>query len=739
MLNKPTAAMRRRLFGVIGVSIILFAVAIVLNLFAISLRDSKKYQELANNQQFASRIINANRGSILDANGTVLAQSATVYNVFIDPGTLKKQDMKNKDLIVNTLSQILGVDKEFIIKRCEKSSGYEIIKRKVEKPVADKVTQFVAENEIACIGCDPDTRRFYPQNDLAATVIGFTGFEGHGQYGLEQYYDKYLTGIDGKIISAEDAMGQQMPYRYEQSFAAKDGNNLILNIDANIQYFVETELDKAVSAYAPNNRACAIVMNPKTGQILAMATENDYDLNEPTTIEDPKIVEKLSKLTGDEYDKQYKMYREKQWKNKAITELYNPGSVFKVITGASALEEKVIDLNTTFSCGGSMTIGGEIIRCWKHEGHGTQNFVQALTNSCNPAFMQIGAKLGINKFSDYYNSFGFTETTGIDLPSEAQSIYRQEEDMTELDLAVSSFGQSHKITPIQMITAYAAVVNGGHLVTPYVANRIEDQNGNVIEQFEPKIKRQVISEETSKIMREALESVVVTNGGNNAYIQGYRIGGKSGTSQKIDEYGIVKGKTVFVGSFAAFAPADDPELIMLCIVDEPDKDIAYYGSRVAAPAVSGVFEKALPYIGRFKEYTPEEMEKLNVNLPDLVGKNIDAAKATLNELGLTPYRVPGNGDVVVKQIPERGSVPKGGKIYLYTSEENISMVTVPDVRKLSLQDANTILVNAGLNILPKGGAANQSGALATDQTHVGEKVPKGTIIEVTFMKNDDTG
>ncbi len=739
MSNKPTAKMRRRLFCVVGLALVVFAVYIVTNIIGIAISDNQKYQQLANNQQFTSRTINANRGSIKDINGQILAQSATVYNIFIDPVTYKKFDEDNRELIISTLVEILEIKRESIESKLDKNTGYEILKRKVDKIVADKIINFTSENGIACIGADPDTKRFYPQNDLAASVIGFTNYDGIGIYGLEKQYNEYLTGVNGRIVSAKDAMGNQAPYRYEESIAAEDGNTLILNIDVVLQHYVEKELQKAVFSNEARNRSCAIVMNAKTGQILAMATAPGFDLNDPREITDPKVAEYLETLEGEELTKQTAIAWEKQWKNKAITELYNPGSVFKVITGSAALEEKVIDpKETLFSCNGGVTISGQHINCWKTEGHGTQDFVKAMTNSCNPAFVEIGQRLGVQKFSEYFRGFGIDGRTGIDLPGEGTSIYRDEEIMTKLDLAVSSFGQSIKITPLEMITAYAAVVNGGNVVTPYVVDKILDSEDNVVTQFEPEIKRQIISEETSKIMRETLESVVVTNGGSNAYIQGYKIGGKSGTSQKIDEYGPVEGKEIYVSSYVGFAPADDPEIIMLVMVDEPMGG-KYFGSLVAAPVVSSVFEEALPYLGYFKEYTDEEYAKLNVTVPSVTGRPLESASSTLSALSLD-VEVIGEGTTVLKQIPASSStMPRNGKIYLYTEESEPQMVNIPNVANMSLQEANKAITNAGLNFMATGGAANSPGAYAISQSQYGVKVAKGSVIEVKFVTNDETG
>lgn len=740
MHNKPTSSMKRRLNGFIAFMLVAFTVWIVFNLFESSVTNSEEYQAFANAQQFSSTTINANRGTIYASDMQILAQSATVYTVAIDPVTLNKNDLTKKDLIVDKLSELLEIDKEDIEYRCTKNSQYEILKRKVEKTLTDQINEFVDKEHTTCIRCDPDTKRYYPQNELAAAVIGFTGFDGHGQYGLESQYDEYLSGIDGRIISAKDAMGADMPYRYEQSFDAQNGYSLVLNIDLTLQSYLERELTNAVAEHNPKNRACGIIMNPKTGQVLAMATVPGYDLNNPTEITDQSTLDLLATLGegSDEYKKQRAIAWEKQWKNKAITELYNPGSVFKVITGSSALEDKAITLTDTFYCNGSIDVLGTTFHCWNGKSHGSQNFVEAMTHSCNPAFVQIGQRLGIERFGAYFSAYGLDTTTGIDLPGEATSIYHKAENMTLIDLAACSFGQSNKITPMEMITAYAAVINGGKLVTPYVVNKVIDDNGNIIKQYEPTIKRQVISEETSKIMRETLETVVNVNGGSNAYIQGYRIGGKSGTSQKIDEYGEA-GKQIYVSSYVGFAPADDPDIIMLVMVDEPSNG-DYFGSRVAAPVVSAVFKEALPYLGYLPEYTQEEYEQMAVTLPDVTDSNYGNAYNTLNALEIANIEKVGDGDTVLKQVPAAGqTMPRTGRIILYTEETADDYVTVPDVHNMTLTQANKAITDAGLNFMPTGGAANHTGSYAVAQDYTGEKVLRGTIIEVNFVSNDETG
>ena len=739
---QPTPRMKRRLNIAVVAVLIAIIVSIFFNMFKTSITDSEKYQTLANTNQFGSIPIHANRGSIYDKNGQILAQSATVFNIIINPTVFKEKDKDKLELISNKLVELFGVNKEDVAAKANKTgggAGYQIIAKKVEKPQADLLTAFCTENKISCLYPEQDTKRYYPQGDLAASVIGFLDGDGAGQYGLEAYYDNYLKGIDGRIVSARDALGNEMPYRYEKTFDAQDGNSLVLTIDTTLQHYLEKGLEEAVSLHEPNNRACGIIMNAKTGEILAMSSEPGFDLNTPGTIYDTKIAQQLATLSDADYKTQYPIAREKQWKNKAITELYYPGSVFKVVTGSAALEEKVIDLNTTFQCH-NMNVFGTPFHCWTTRSHGTENFVQAMTNSCNPAFIQIGQKLGAPLFCQYYAAYGFTGPTGIDLPGEAQSsIYVKPNKMGPVELASSSFGQTNKITPIQMITAYATVVNGGKLVTPYVVSKIQDKNGNVIKTVEPNIRRQVISEETSAIMRTTLQSVVNTNGGSNSYIQGYKIGGKSGTSQKQDENNAQGRDDLYVSSYVGFAPADNPEIIMLVMVDEPTKG-EYYGSIVASPVVTNVFKEALPYLGFYPEYTQEELANMAISVQSVEGKDVATAKSQLEAEGLK-YQVVGNGTQIIAQVPEKGKqIPRGGTVILYT-EENYKeeYVTVPNLLNKNISDVNTVLANAGLN-LKTSGPAKREGAISTSQNwQEGAKVPKGTIIEVFFAVHDQTG
>ena len=766
MSYQPTNKMRKNLTLVI-ILFLAFTTWILVNLFKTSITDNTKYQTLANENQFGSTIVKAHRGSIYDTNGKILAQSATVYSICVNPNRIYQQQQKEAkastpaegtpesermlDAAATILSEEIGgeVNYAFAVKKLTENaanSQWALIAKSIEKPTADKIIARAQEENLSdVIYTQLDTKRYYPQGELAAAVIGFTNFDGDGVYGVESYYNEYLKGVDGKIITATDANGNEMPYKNDKIYNAQDGNSIYLTIDTNLQHMVEKYLEQQVEAHDVDNRACAIMMNVNTGEILAMASTPGFDLNDKNSIYSDKDLALLSGITDEEeYNSTYAALREQQWKNKAITELYFPGSVFKVITGSAALEERAISLNSTFDCGRVMIVADREMHCWSTYSHGTQDFTTAMTNSCNPAFIQIGQALGKNKFYDYFKAYGFTEPTGIDLPGEASSIYVNTSEKGPVELASSSFGQTNKITPLQMITAYAAVVNGGYLVTPYVVEKIVDTNGNVIKTTQPSIKRQVISEETSAQMRQVLEDVVNTKGGSNAYIKGYAIGGKSGTSQKIDKTNETGNENLYVSSYCAFAPADDPEIIMLVMVDEPtarDQNgaLMYYGSVVAVPAVVNVLKEALPHLGYYPEYTEEELEALGVTLPSVEGESVSIAKETLEALSLQ-VTVIGNGEKVIAQVPKmQEAVPRNGKVVLYTEENYETEYTeVPNVIGYGVSDVNSILTNADLNFMVGDGAANHSGAVAYSQNYAeGNIVPKGTIIEVTFIIKDE--
>lgn len=756
---KPTKNMKNRLVFA-GVLFLVAAVVLIIALIYISLINHDRFSAMANDSQFGSTTVKAARGSIYDNNGKILAQSATVYNVILNPYAItgskdELMDADEKERQINAIAKIISsfTDKtEDEVKKIftdedTRNRQYYKIASKVEKSVVTEIYTGIDEEDLATnlVSTEKDTKRYYPQGEMAAAVIGFTNYEGDGIYGIESYYNEYLAGVDGKIISAKDGLGNEMPYKNDKIYEAQNGNSLYLTIDSTLQYYCERELANCVEENDVQNRACAIIMNAKTGAILAMASSPGYDLNDRNSIysqNDRDTLAALMEETEDEeaYNEKYAELREKQWKNKAIIEPYEPGSVFKVVTGAAALEEKVISLDSTFLCEHSIVVADKTINCWTAGSHGLQDFTTAMTNSCNPAFIQIGQRLGIEKFCSYFEAFGFTEPTGIDLPGETTGIYVTEENMGIVELASCSFGQSNTVTPIQMITAYAAAINGGYLLQPYVVSKIVDSNGNVVKTQDRTVRRQVISEETSAQMREVLESVVNNNGGSNAYIKGYKIGGKSGTSENLAK-NLQEGRSdIYVSSYVGFAPADDPEIIMLVMVDEPmgrdhNGSHVYYGSMVAAPVVSAVFEDALPYLGYYPEYTEDELTTLDVTVPSIEGQKVESAKETLTNLDLN-YLVVGDGDTVVAQVPSRSSsIPREGTVIIYTEENYETKYTeVPNIIGMSVSEANAALTAANVNFKAGSGATGHAGAVAYTQNYLpGTIVPYGTIVEVTFI------
>lgn len=776
--KKPLIGYRGRQIVILG-AIMAFSVFVGYHLLKFTVLDGDMWRQRAYSQQMNSMTIMANRGSIYDANGTVLAQSSTVWNIIIAPTPIHQANeerrkayderVKNKeegeeiepfrelsDIISTELSKILNVKTDGMLEACKNydDSYYYVVKRNVEKPEVTLIKQMMLDNNIRadCIVTEQSSKRYYPNGSLASNVIGFTNFDGEGVYGLEAYYDDYLKGTNGKAYYRTDGLGQGVEYENDDYFKAVDGYSLVLTLDEVMQHYLEKNLEQCVSHHKVINRACGIVMNCKTGGVLAMATTPSYDLNDPSEITAANDILLLAQMkeegkSDDEIAKQEAILREQQWKNKAVTELYYPGSVFKTITCSSALEEEVVSRSTSsFNCPGFVDVAGSIIHCWSLGGHGTLTLQEAMTKSCNPSFIAIGQALGVQKFSSYFEAYGFTEPTGIDLPGEAQSLYVPYSRMGIVELASSSIGQTNKITPIQMCTAVCAVVNGGYLVTPHVVDKIIDSSGNVVETKQTQIKRQVISEETSAQMREILETIVNVNGGNNAYIKGYRIGGKSGTAEKIDEYNkevAEKGKEnahmTYIATFAAVVPMDDPEIVMLILADTPTGP-AYYGSTVAGPVASAVLKDSLEHLGLYPTYTAEEQAKMDATVPYCIDYLSLRAKSYLTAENLEVRFVgdtSSGGEFVTDQVPSAGTtIPKGSTVVLYLDGAERETGTVPNVIGMSVDEANKAITDAGLNIRIVGGAAENSEARATMQsTPEGTTMYKGSVVEVTFQVN----
>ncbi|MBQ7037045.1 MAG: PASTA domain-containing protein [Clostridia bacterium] len=680
-------------------------------------------KQLAIEQQTRDSVVSSERGTIYDRNYKVLAQSASTNMVCVVPVNIKEEG--NGEEVARALSEILDLDYEEVYAKTQKNSYYEIIKRRVE---AEEVEKIRALNLVG-IRLDADTKRYYPNGSLASHVIGFTGNDNQGLWGIESVYDDVLKGKAGRIITAKSANGSDMPYEYEQYMDPIQGRDVVLTIDETIQHFVEKHLETAVAETGVQNGAACIVMNPKTGEILAMATKPDYDLNQPMTISDPAVLESLKSLSGEDYQSAYSAELNKLWRNKAVVDTYEPGSTFKAMVAAAALEENAVSLNSSFFCSGSKTVSGVPIGCHNRNGHGAESFEEAVHNSCNPAFIEIGAMLGKQQFREYYKSFGFGETTGFELPGEAEGIFFSESQMRELELATSSFGQGFNVTPLQMITAMSAVANGGYLMQPYIVKQINDENGNAVEVTQPKVVRQVISAETSRTMCNILEGVVSEGGGKNAYVKGYRIAGKTGTSEKQP-----RGCNKYVASFLGFAPADDPQLACIVILDDPVGE--YYGSLIAAPVVGRIMEDSLRYLGVERQYSAAEERESDINMPDVTGKTRAEAAKIINEAGLK-YFVSGNEEgVVTTQMPRAGTAVRKDAICIFymegAEEEN---VVVPDVVGYSISDVNYLLANSNLNFMLLGtGRLHAEGVIQSvrQEPAPGTEVPQGTVIQVEF-------
>ncbi len=737
MSNLPDSSSRRRLLIVCLCIVALGFGMVVYNLYKVQITQGDFYQQRAIAQQLRTTPITANRGTIYDRNGNTLAVSATVWTVLFSPHDI---DDAEAEILADGMSEILGVDREFVIEKAKnKKNYYQIVKKKVEKETADKVIAFAAEHKIAGVSLQKDSKRYYPYGSLGSSVLGFVNEENQGAYGIESYYNTTLSGTPGKVVAAKNAWGTDMPFSYQEMYDAKDGHSLVLTLDETIQHMLDKHLETAVVEHKVRNRAAGIIMNVKSGEILGMTTKPDFDPNEAYEIADPAAKAAVEALRGDDeaYQQALNAARFAQWNNKCISEPYEPGSVFKIVTLSTGLETGAVVPSNHFHCPGFYMVGNVRKGCWKTAGHGDQDLAAAVRNSCNPAFMMVGQRIGAERFYDYFSNFGFTETTGVDLPGEAIGSYHSKKALTnpndyENSLTSCSFGQTFKVTPLQLITAVAAAVNGGTLYEPHVVKQILDAEGNIVQSIEPNAKRQVISAETSAIVCQMLETVVTEGSGKNSYIPGYRIGGKTGTSEKIDLMNKT-GEDRKVLSFVGIAPMDDPQIACLVLLDEPTL-VNEYGSTIAAPVVGSILADVLPYLGMEKVYTEEELKKLDVYVENQVAKVAHDAQSACTRTGLNA-RIIGGGGIVVSQIPAAGStVPKGSTIMLYTDESAESdVVTVPDVIGKSGLVVNRLVLNAGLNIKITGVGIENENAVAAKQTPAGgSEVPRGTVVTIDF-------
>lgn len=736
----PAQRLRQRTAILILLILVLGFGAAVLRLTYLTTIQSSELQESAVDLQLADTTVSAKRGTIYDANGNVLAGSASVWQVVMSPVNFKND--KQRQAAAKGLSEIFDLEYNDVLDDTKQQSHYVVVKRRIESDEREKVLELIdtLKKDYSCSGVIQlldDYKRYYPKNSLASSVIGFTGSDDQGLEGIEYEYDSYLSGTPGRIITAQNARGTDMPFRYEQNVESEDGNNVYLTIDETIQSICEKYMQKGVEDNNVLNKGVCIAMDVNTGAILAMVTTDGYDLNNPYELsaKDKKKIKSTPKKKQAEAES---AALSNMWRNKAVADTYMPGSVFKMCVASAALEENLVNEKTSFTCTGSISVEGETIHCSNISGHGTQNFVEAISNSCNPAFIQIGQMLGAGKFRQYYQGFGFSDKTGIDLPGEAEDSFWKEGKMGGVDLAVASFGQNFTITPIQMITACAAVSNGGYVVQPHVVSKITDSKGNVIKSVDKKIKRQVISDDTSKKMNEYLEYNTERQGAVAGYISGYKVAGKTGTTEK---RGVTKFESSFsedyISSFCGYAPADDPQIAMLVFFDTPDGD-AYYGSQVSSPVFINIMSEVLPYLDVKTSYTDEELGYVDASAGDYTGVSVDEAKTAVEADGFTAT-VKGNGSTVISQIPTVSSgLQKGGSIVLYTDSDSQSeTVSVPSLIGLSPDEVNDVASAYGLNV-SFSGATTSSGTSSSQNVEAGTSVSPGTVITVSFADSSST-
>lgn len=736
----PAQRLRQRTAILILLILVLGFGAAVLRLTYLTTVQSSELQESAVDLQLADTTVSAKRGTIYDANGNVLAESASVWQVVMSPVNFKND--KQRQAAAKGLSEIFDLEYNDVLDDTKQQSHYVVVKRRIESDEREKVLELIdtLKKDYSCSGVIQlldDYKRYYPKNSLASSVIGFTGSDDQGLEGIEYEYDSYLSGTPGRIITAQNARGTDMPFRYEQNVESEDGNNVYLTIDETIQSICEKYMQKGVEDNNVLNKGVCIAMDVNTGAILAMVTTDGYDLNNPYELsaKDKKKIKSTSKKKQAEAES---AALSNMWRNKAVADTYMPGSVFKMCVASAALEENLVNEKTSFTCTGSISVEGETIHCSNISGHGTQNFVEVISNSCNPAFIQIGQMLGAGKFRQYYQGFGFSDKTGIDLPGEAEDSFWKEGKMGGVDLAVASFGQNFTITPIQMITACAAVSNGGYVVQPHVVSKITDSKGNVIKTVDKKVKRQVISDDTSKKMNEYLEYNTERQGAAAGYISGYKVAGKTGTTEK---RGVTKFESSFsedyISSFCGYAPADDPQIAMLVFFDTPDGD-AYYGSQVSSPVFINIMSEVLPYLDVKTSYTDEELGYVDASAGDYTGVSIDEAKTAVEADGFTAT-VKGNGSTVISQIPTVSSgLQKGGSIVLYTDSNSQSeTVSVPSLIGLSPDEVNNVASAYGLNV-SFSGATTSSRTSSSQNIEAGTSVSPGTVITVSFADSSST-
>ena len=726
-----TIRMRKRAFFLSSVIVLLFFAVLVVRLFFLQIISGTDLSKLATQQQLASTKLTPRRGCIYDRNMAPLALSASVWNVVLEPTYIKSDDMKN--VISDGLSEILDIPREKVYNNFKKSSCYVIVKKKVDNDIKNRIIDFKSKNNITNgIRLIEDYKRYYPEGTLASTVLGFAGSDMQGLSGIESYYDKTLKGEIGKLVSAKNAMGTDMPYDYEHRVPPVDGHNVVLTIDSTIQKIVENRLEKVIAEDDVRNRAACIAMDPYTGEILALAVKEDFDPNNPFELCRKSDIEVLNNTPEEEKQKVKNELLSQQWRNKIINDNYYPGSVFKQIVAAMGYELGLIPDNYSFTCTGGFKVSNvkKPLRCHKRSGHGTLDFKGAFCGSCNPAFVDLGFKIGAENYFKFYEAFGFHEKTGIDFLGEVNDVFfSQNGTMSPIQLATASIGQNFGITPLKMITAACVIANGGKLVTPHLVKEIRDNDGNIIKTFPTKVRRRVISEQTAKIVSSLLAENAISGGAKNAYIPGFRVAGKTGTSEK-KEHILVPGEKDYISSFCGFAPADDPKIMLLTYCDTP-KSGRYYGSQIAAPMFASAMSEILPYMHVTPKYTDEEIKQYCVVTPNLVGKSINNAKSESINVGLKPVII-GKGNKVISQIPNANvQTARDSSIILYTNDgsENDEKIKVPNFIGMKKSDARKVAESSGLSLSFSG---DENGIVISQSTPESELVRKGSVINIVI-------
>lgn len=793
MAGSNNSKMWRKTVVITGILIFLGFGIVVGNLIHWQLVRGEELKTMAIDQSLRSTELTPMRGTIYDATGTkVLAQSASVWTVVLEPNYIDKEagdDVK----IAKGLSEILGMDYEKVLEKTQQNSYFTYVKRKVETDVRDQILKMIDEQEIGDgVRLIEDYKRYYPYGTTASTVLGFTGTDNQGLAGVETEYNDVLSGTQGRLVSAKNAIGTDMPFQYDQYIEATDGYDLVLTIDETVQSIVEKHLEAGLEACGALEGGTAVVMNVNTGAILALSTKGDYDPNDPFAISEeaqaeiPQQVEEavqealdkesqeLNKLQLDidtaetdeareaaqkaynDYerldvtafreqaeDEAYAAAQNKQWRNKAVSDTYYPGSVFKMITGSMALEAGVVTEDTTYTCSGAWYFnetGVKPIHCWNHSGHGLETFVDGICNSCNPYMIWLGQQLGAQRFFDFFDAFGFTERTGIDLPGESESLYYDVDGLQVVELATESFGQNFSITPMQMITAMCAVANGGYLVQPHVVDRMLDSDGNIVQTTDTGYKRQVISEDVSARITKILQRNATSESGKNGYVPGYRVAGKTGTSEKVNEYNLHPERGMqYIVSYGGYAPADDPQYALLVFYDEPQIGNPSGGTQ-AGPVFAAIMEEILPYLGVDPQYTDSEYENLGATAPNVIGRTVGEAKRLLEEAGFSWTVVDDDSDsaddrLVATQVPSPGAtIPKEGMVALYTEEPKEEDYTeAPQFIGYDLAACQYLASLADVQVVVTGDGS--SGYAQSQDIEAGTSLKRGSVIKISFVSS----